>query len=172
MALSEVKRFIEYVKHNREMLEEYNEKLLTSGSYIFSEPTVMTSGYYVSPMLPENLEDELLQKIIQLDEASSHRLKKINEEKGRKISLKDRMLTRFDEVRYKKQLSKEYALSTEEVKRHKLFERLAKLAVEDGFNISVDDLLYYIGKAVLVIIAEHPEYNEIEILDEILNSFD
>lgn len=172
MALSEVRRFVHYIKKNRETLEAYNTKLMLTGSYIFSEPTVMSSGYYVSPMLPENLEDELLQRIIQIDEVSARKLEKLSEEKGEKISLKDRLVTKFDEVIYKKQSQKEHILSREEMKRHKLFDRLAKIAREDGFDISTDDLLYFIGKAVLVIITEHPEYNEIQILDEVICSFD
>lgn len=38
MALQEVKKFITYIKDNREALEKYNEKLLETGSYMFMDP--------------------------------------------------------------------------------------------------------------------------------------
>lgn len=172
MALTEVKRFIGYIKENRKALEIYNKKLMESGSYIFPEPFVISTGYYVSPMLPENLEDELLQRIIELDETSARKLEKISASQGKKINLKDRLITKFDALVYGRRTPKEYILTHEEMKRHKLFHKLAELARDDGFDISTDDLLYYIGKAVLVIIAEHPDYNDIQIMDAVLDSFE
>lgn len=172
MALKEVKRFMNYIKENRKALETYNEKLLESGSFIFTEPTVVSTGYYVSPMLPENLEDDLLERIIQLDETSARKLEKISESRGQKISLKDRIVTKFDAIMFNGETPKEHILTHEEMKRHKLFDRLADLARDDGFDISTEDLLYFIGKAVEVIMAEHPEYNDIQIIDAVLNSFE
>ncbi|HEY5556548.1 hypothetical protein, partial [Acetobacterium sp.] len=82
MALTEVKRFMSYIAENRKALIEYNEKLLKSGSFLFTEPTVISTGYYASPMLPENIEDDLLQRIIELDEKSAKKLEKISEAQG------------------------------------------------------------------------------------------
>lgn len=170
MALTEVKRFMNYIAENRKALIEYNEKLLKSGSFLFTEPTVISTGYYASPMLPENIEDDLLQRIIELDEKSAKRLEKISEAQGEKISLKDRLVTKFDELVYD-ETPNEHRLTRDEMKRQKLFNRLSQLARDDGFDISTDDLLFYIGKAVLVVIKEHPEYNETQILEIILKSF-
>ncbi|KNZ40442.1 hypothetical protein [Acetobacterium bakii] len=172
MALTEVKRFMNYIAENRKTLEEYNKKLLESGSFVFTDPVLVSSGYYVSPMLPENLEDELLQRIIDMDEKSARKLEKISESQGKKISLKDRLVRKFDELWYPKETPEERILTRDEAKRHKIFNRLAELARDDGFDISTDDLLYYIGKSVMVIIKEHPEYEDAQIFDAILNSFE
>lgn len=172
MALTEVKRFIEYLEENRKALAEYNEKLLAGGSFMFNEPTLVSTGYYVSPMIPESIEDDLLQKIVELDEKSARKLENIGAEKGEKISLKHRLVRKFDEMVHGTENQEERILSQDETKRHRLFEHLAELAREDGFDISTDDLLYFIGKAVLVSIAEHPDYDETQIFDSVLNSFE
>lgn len=171
MALTEVKRFMNYIAENRKALEEYNEQLMKSGSFLFTEPTVISTGYYASPMLPENLEDDLLQRIIDLDESSARQLEKISAAHGEKISLKDRLVRKFDELVYD-ETPIEHRLTRDEMKRQKLFNRLSKLARDDGFDISTDDLLYFIGKAVMVIIKEHPDYNDTQILEAILKSFE
>lgn len=171
MALTEVKRFINYIAENRKALEVYNEQLMKSGSFLFTEPTVISTGYYASPMLPENLEDDLLQRIIDLDESSARKLEKISEAQGKMISLKDRLVRKFDEIVYD-ETPIEHILTRDEMKRQKLFNRLASLAREDGFDISTDDLLYFIGKAVMVVIKEHPDYNDTKILEAILKSFE
>ncbi|MBC3889840.1 hypothetical protein GH810_16165 [Acetobacterium paludosum] len=172
MALTEVKRFIKYLAENRKALTEYNEKLLASGSFRYNEPMLVSAGYYASPMIPENIEDDLLQRIIDLDGRSARKLEKLSAEKGEIISLKDRLVSKFDELVHGTENKKEYVLNNEEIKRHRLFEHLAKLAQEDGFNISTDDLLYFIGKAVLVIIVEHPDFDETQIFNAVLDSFD
>ncbi|WKY46502.1 hypothetical protein Q5O24_08895 [Eubacteriaceae bacterium ES3] len=170
MALSEVQRFMNELNKNREALEAYNERLLKSGSFAFAEPMTVTNVYYGLPMIPETIEDELLQKIVELDEKSAKKLERISELDGEKISLKDRLVQKFDELIYHESVE-EHLLSQEESKRHHLFERLSEIAREEGFDISTDDLLYFIGKAVLVIIKENPEYDEVQIFDELVSSF-
>lgn len=172
MALTEVKRFIQYLNENRKALTEYNEKLMQSGSFLYPEPTFVSTGYYVSPMIPESIEDDLLQRIIELDEKSAHKLEKISKENGKKISLKNRLVRKFDKMMYRNENHEGRILSHEESKRHHLFKRLAELAKEDGFDISTDDLLYFVGKAVLVTITEHPDYNETQTFNEILKAFE
>jgi len=172
MALKEVTRFMKYIQKNRELLEEYNKRLLDYGSYLFTEPSMISTGYYVSPMLPENLEDDLLQKIIELDKRSAKKLEKISASNGKKINLKDRLLIKFDELQGRNCDPIECVLSHDEIKRHRLFERFALLGQEDGFDITADDLLYFVGKAVLVVITEHPDYNAMEIFDEVVKEFD
>jgi MoaA/NifB/PqqE/SkfB family radical SAM enzyme len=172
MALKEVTRFMKYIQENHKLLEAYNKRLIEYGSYLFTEPSMISSGYYVSPMLPENLEDELLQKIIELDERSAKKLEKISKSNGKKINLKDRLLIKFDAFQGKDCNPIECILSHDELKRHRLFERFAIIAREDGFDITTDDLLYFVGKAVLVIIAEHPDYDAMEIFDEVVKEFD
>jgi len=171
MALTEVKRFMNYIVENRKILEEYNKKFMESGSFVLSDPIMVSSGYYVSPMIPENLEDELLQRIIELDETSARKLEKISETQGKKINLKDRLVRKFDELWYPEETPEERVLTRDEMKRHKLFNRLAELARDDGFDISTDDLLYFIGKAVMVVIKEHPDYNENQTFETILKCF-
>ncbi len=163
---------MKYIQENHKLLEAYNKRLIEYGSYLFTEPSMISSGYYVSPMLPENLEDELLQKIIELDERSAKKLEKISKSNGKKINLKDRLLIKFDAFQGKDCNPIECILSHDELKRHRLFERFAIIAREDGFDITTDDLLYFVGKAVLVIIAEHPDYDAMEIFDEVVKEFD
>jgi len=171
MALSEVKRFMNYIAENRKVLEVYNKKLMESGSFLFTEPTVISTGYYASPMLPENIEDDILQQIIELDEKSAKKLEQISDAQGEKISLKDRLVRKFDELIYD-ETPIEHRFTRDEMKRQRLFNRLAKLAREDGFDISTDDLLYYVGKAVMVTIKEDPECTETQIMEALLKSFE
>ncbi|MGV8907151.1 MAG: hypothetical protein ACOH15_11195 [Acetobacterium sp.] len=171
MALTEVKRFMNYIAQNRKALEAYNDKLMKSGSFLFTEPTVIATGYYASPMLPENIEDDILAQIIELDEKSAKRLEKISENQGEKISLKDRLVRKFDELVYD-ETPIEHTLNRDEMKRQKLFDRLAQLARDDGFDISTDDLLYYVGKAAMVTIKEDPECTETQIMEALLKSFE
>lgn len=172
MALQEVKRFIHYLNENRKSLEKYNQQLQVSNTFLYSEPVIVSTGYYVSPMIPESIEDDLLQKIIKIDEISTIKLKKLNDAQGVKDSFSEKILSKFDKMVHPNENVEERILSREEAKRHKLFEKLAELAKEDGFDISTDDLLYFIGKAVLVIIKEHSDYDETQIFDEILKTFD
>ncbi len=172
MALQEVKRFIRYLNENHKALENYNQQLQISNTFLYSEPVIVSTGYYVSPMIPESIEDELLQKIIKIDEISTIKLKELNNRQGIKDSFSEKIIKKFDDLIHPNENIEERILSREETKRHKLFEKLAELAKEDGFNISTDDLLYFIGKAVLVIIKEHPDYDETQIFDEILKTFD
>jgi len=170
MALSEVQRFMRALNENREALEAYNEKLLKTGSFAYGEPMTVTNVYYGLPMIPETIEDELLQKIVELDGKSAKKLEKISEQQGEKISLKNRLVQKFDEMIYKESVE-ERVLNHEESKRHQLFDRLSEIAREEGFNISTDDLLYYIGKAVLVIIKENPDDDEAQVFKKLVKSF-
>ncbi|AFA48681.1 hypothetical protein [Acetobacterium woodii] len=171
MALQEVKRFINYLNENRKALEKYNQQLQISNTFLYSEPVIVSTGYYVSPMIPESVEDDLLQKIIKIDEIATIKLKKLNDAQGIENSFSEKVLRKFDEMFHPNENIEDRILDREEAKRHKLFEKLAELAKEDGFDISTDDLLYFIGKAVLVEIKEHPDYDETQIFDEILKTF-
>jgi hypothetical protein len=171
MALSEVQRFMRVLNENRAALEAYNEKLLKTGSFAYGEPMTVTNVYYGLPMIPETIEDELLQKIVELDEKSAKKLEKISEQNGQKINLKNRLVRKFDQLVYRENREK-HVLDREESKRHSLFDRLSEIAREEGFNISTDDLLYYIGKAVLVIIKENPDYDEAQVFEELVKSFE
>lgn len=171
MALSEVQRFMSYLNKNRQALEVYNKKLCDYSSFLYLGPAIVSTGYYATPMIPEPIEDELLLKIVEIDGKAAKRLEKINQSKGKEISVKQWLVEKFDELIYKES-SQEHILNEEETKRHQLFERLAELAREEGFNISTDDLLYFIGKAVLVIIEENPDYSETQVFNAVLKSFD
>ncbi|WP_373484054.1 hypothetical protein [Acetobacterium sp.] len=171
MALQEVKRFMQYLSENRKALADYNKKLQESSCFIFTEPTFVSTGYYVSPMIPESIEDELLLEIIELDERSARKLERLRSEKGEEYNLKDCLVRKFNTMTTGKKTQKERILTHEENKRHRLFQKLAAWAQEDGFDISPDDLLYFIGKAVLAVIAEHPDYDENQIFESIVNDF-
>lgn len=172
MALSEIKRFIKHIEENRKALHDYSKKMSETRWGLYTEPTVISSGYYASPMLPEKLQDDLLRQIIELDEKSAKKLEKLCESQEEKNKIKNRMVQKFDEVRYKGQTPVEYHLTKEEEKRQKLFSRLSEVARADGFDISTDDFLYFIGKAVMVIIKEHPDYTEPQIFNALIRSFD
>ena len=171
MALQEVKRFIQYLSENRKALADYNKKLQKSGCFIFTEPTYVSSGYYVSPMIPESIEDALLLEIIELDERSAKKLERLRFEKGEDYNFKDCLISKFNTMTAGKKTQKERILTHEENKRHRLFQKLAEWAREDGFDISTDDLLYFIGKAVLAVIAEHPDYDEKQIFETVVNDY-
>jgi len=170
MALTEVKRFMQHIEENRKLHDFYDEKLMDETRWgLYKEPTVITTGYYATPMLPEKLEDDLLQRIIELDEKSAKKLEKFYTSNEEKITLKNRMVRKFDEVVYGKTPTEEHVLNRDEIKRQKLFNQLAELARADGFDISTDDLLYFIGKAVMVVIKEHPDYNEQQIFNAVIS---
>jgi len=173
MALSEVKRFIKHIEKNRKLHDSYNVELTDETRWgLYTEPTVISTGYYASPMLPEKLQEDLLQRIIELDEKSGRKLEKLCTTPEEKITLKNRMVKKFDDVKANNQTQKEVVLTRDEIKRQKLFSRLSELARADGFDISTDDLLFYIGKAVMVVIKEHPDYTESSVFDAVLGQFE
>lgn len=173
MALSEVKRFIKHIEKNRKLHEHYDEELTNETRWgLYTEPTVISTGYYASPMLPEKLQEDLLQRIIELDEKSARKLEKFYMTPEERLTLKNRMVEKYDDLRANNQTPIEVVLTRDEIKRQKLFSRLAELARADGFDISTDDLLYYIGKAVMVVIKEHPDYTESSVFDAVLGQFE
>src|SRR5665647_288509 len=103
MALSEIKRFMKHIEENRTALDVYGEKLDETRWGLYTEPNVITSGYYASPMLPEKLDDDLLKRIIEFDEKSARKLEKISQSQEEKNKIKNRMVEKYDEVRYKGQ---------------------------------------------------------------------
>ena len=164
MALQEVKKFITYIKDNREALEKYNEKLLETGSYMFMDPALMTESYTPLTTIPDNPEDDILEEIIHIAEKEANPAPK-KEGLGEKIASK---WDEFVEGVVFDGKSKEERL---EERRHRLFGKLAEIARDEDFNVTQDDLEYYIGQSVEKLIEENPDNDAVQILEKLLDSF-
>lgn len=58
-----------------------------------------------------------------------------------------------------------------EERRHRLFGKLAEIARDEDFNVTQDDLEYYIGQSVEKLIEENPDNDAVQILEKLLDSF-
>ncbi|MEF9919099.1 MAG: hypothetical protein RR790_07535 [Eubacterium sp.] len=172
MALSEVKKFIAYIKANRKSLEQYNEKLLENGSYMFMDPALMSESYPPLTTIPENPEDDILEEIINLkDKEDNDQEKETEKELGTKEKFTDRIADKWnnfvDDVVFEGK-TKEMRIVE---KIHRLFEKLSEIAKEENFEVSQDDLEYYIGRSVSQLINQHPKADQVQILEKLLDDF-
>ena len=171
MALQEVKKFITYIKDNREALEKYNEKLLETGSYMFMDPALMTESYTPLTTIPDNPEDDILEEIFHIDDKQQEEAEKEANPAPKKEGLGEKIANKWDEfvegVVFDGK-SKEERL---EERRHRLFGKLAEIAKDEDFDVTQDDLEYYIGQSVEKLIEENPDDDAVQILEKLLDSF-
>lgn len=171
MALQEVKKFITYIKDNREALEKYNEKLLETGSYMFMDPALMTESYTPLTTIPDNPEDDILEEIIHIDDKQQEEAEKETNPAPKKEGLGEKIASKWggfvEDVVFDGK-TKEKRL---EERRHRLFGKLAEIAKDENFEVTQDDLEYYIGQSVEKLIDENPKDDAVQILEKLLDSF-
>lgn len=170
MALQEVKKFMVYIKKNREALEKYNEKMLETGSYMFMDPALMTESYTPLTTIPDNPEDNILEEIIHIDD------KQLEEEvKGsapkQKEGLGEKIVNKWGEFVEDVVFEGKTKEERLEKRRHHLFGKLAEIAKDEKFEVTQDDLEYYIGQSVEKLIQDNPEDDAAQILEKLLENF-
>ncbi len=168
MGSQAVNAFVRHIKESRDVLEQYNTALLESGSYMLPD-SMMGDGLAPITTLPENPEDTLLQEIIQSDDRALGDEKTVEANKKTIISQFSEMMEDFMTNVIYGGTSPEKRMAQ---RRHRLFERLAQLGQEDGFDVSADDLEYYLGVEIRAMLKAQPDATPGQIIAALLNEFE
>ncbi|MDD4690896.1 hypothetical protein [Eubacterium aggregans] len=173
MGKDSVKKFFEQIKKDHDELERYNETLIESGSYLLTDPMMMGEGFPVVATLPENPEESILEEIIETDEKSDkeqvkEKERSLNhgEKKETLVKLFSGMMDDFVTNVIHDGKSEETRLGE---KRKKLFKKLAELAVDDGYDLTADDLEYYVGEEIREILKKDPKASPGQIIRTLID---
>lgn len=149
-----VAAFMSYLKTNREEIQDYNEKLLSNGEYLYDEDVMGEMGSYpVSATIPPQPGVVELGDIIENSEHQLHHdEREVKDADGKPVKedLEDKFLAWH---------------------RGHLFKTLASIAKDNNFDITPEQLSDELTPEINAILALNPKADSLAVLNTLLDEY-